>query len=133
MSKEMSKVFEAFGFPNVNISINKMQSPQRNTQIQKVKKAKTETYPELKHEVKEILEPETKVTEKPGYLKIVVKLPDVKKVSDIKIRKFSESLEIRAYFKDKMYFKVVPIIENSKIIENKFANEMLKIELAQTR
>jgi len=115
---EVERIFEAFGFPKINITIK---TEKDNSQMQ-VKKQK----------VRNVIEPETKIKEMDGYIKIIMKLPGVKKVSDIKIKKLSESIEVRAYTKDVMYFKVIPIKKETKILENKFVNELLKIVLTNS-
>ena len=129
MPLELKRMFKAV-FPNLNIKINGDDVFCGQTKTKQIKKPMEKPADKIiERSVNDIIEPETKIYENPGYVKIIAKLPGVQKVSNIKIRKFSESLEIRAYFKDKMYFKVVPIFENSKIIENKFTNEMLKLVL----
>lgn len=78
-------------------------------------------------QVKKVIEPEAKITPIPNGIKVILRLPKVKNAEDIRIRKFEESIEIRAEGKDVTYFKVIPTFKDANIIENKFVNELLKL------
>jgi len=74
-------------------------------------------------------EPETKVKRVGNRETINIKLPDVKNIDDIEIRKLQQSLEIKAFAGDKAYFKLIPIRPNSQISDKDFKDGILKIEL----
>lgn len=74
-------------------------------------------------------EPETKIKTIGNKQTIQIKLPDVKNLKDIEIKKLEQSLEIKAFSKDKTYFKLIPIPKNSEILNKEFKNNVLKIEI----
>ncbi|UCD04084.1 MAG: hypothetical protein JSW73_00330 [Candidatus Woesearchaeota archaeon] len=74
-------------------------------------------------------EPAIKVKEMPHENIIEIKVPGVKKESDIEIIQLEQSMEVRAVTKDKVYFKLIPIPENSQIIEKTLSKGVLKIRL----
>ena len=128
-SREVNKLLKGFGFPNINVTVRE----NTNTAQKRIKRKPKRAVPQFEEKprkVNKVVEPEAKVERTPSTIKIVIKTPGVKKASDIKVRKFNHSIEIRAYTKNKMYFKVIPIFKNSEIVENKFVNEMLKLVLA---
>ncbi len=79
----------------------------------------------------------SKVTEEPeaetkcvGNKQIIqIKLPEIKNFKDIEIKKLEQSIEIKAFAKDKTYFKLIPIPSNCEIVDKEFKNDTLKIEL----
>ncbi|MEM5853087.1 MAG: zinc ribbon domain-containing protein [Candidatus Aenigmatarchaeota archaeon] len=95
----------------------------------------------LKPTVEEVEEEETKkvqrITEEAetevktvGNKQIIsIKLPDVKSEEDINIKKLEQSLEVRAFGKDKAYFTLIPIQKNASITNKKFKNGVLEIEI----
>jgi HSP20 family molecular chaperone IbpA len=72
-------------------------------------------------------EPEAKVSKEGKKTIIEVKLPDVEKEEDIEVKRFEQSIEIRARAKDKLYFKLLPI--TGEIINKSFKDGVLKIEI----
>ena len=74
-------------------------------------------------------EPEAEIKRLGDTIMIEIKLPDVKSSKDIEIRKLAQSIEIKAFAKDKAYFKLIPIPENSSISNRSFENGILRIEL----
>ncbi|MCD6398786.1 MAG: zinc ribbon domain-containing protein [Candidatus Aenigmarchaeota archaeon] len=72
---------------------------------------------------------EPKIEEKNlGNKKIIeIKLPNVKS-GDIEINELEESIEIRAFAGDKLYFKVIPTSPNYSL-NKKFEKETLKLEI----
>lgn len=132
MNKQVEQMFKMFGLPGkVNVKVMRGEPggmvPVQPRTMQKKKKIKAESPPEEPKKVKEMLEPITKMTKTVDGLKTVMQLPGVKSGKDVKIRKFTESIEIRAYADQRGYFKVIPVGPNSEIIDKKFANEMLKL------
>jgi len=76
-----------------------------------------------------IEEPKIKVERIGNKQLITIKIPDVKSLEDIDIRKLEQSLEIKAFAGDKAYFKLIPIKPNIQISDKSFKNGILKIEL----
>lgn len=74
-------------------------------------------------------EPETKVERIGNRQTITIKIPDVKSLDDIDIRKLEQSLEVKAFAGDKAYFKLIPVKPNVQISDRSFKNGILKIEL----
>jgi len=74
-------------------------------------------------------EPETKIEKRGNEETITIKLPDVKNLDDIEIRKLGQSIEIKAFAGDKAYFKLVPVRPHAQISDRSFKNGILKIEV----
>ena len=91
---------------------------------------------EEKYEVEERMK-EVKVTEEAsfeiknegGKKVIIVNLPDVKSMNDIIINKLTQSIEIRAFAKEKAYFNLIPIDESERIVTKEFKDGKLRIHL----
>ncbi len=58
-----------------------------------------------------------------------VKLPDVESARDIKISRLPNSIEIKAYVKNKAYFKLFQLPPTSRITGTGFKNGVLAISL----
>ncbi len=74
-------------------------------------------------------EPKTKIERVGNRENIEIRLPDVKNIDDIEIRKLQQSLEIKAFAGDKAYFKLIPTRPNAQISDKSFKDGTLKIEL----
>lgn len=74
-------------------------------------------------------EPEINVKEMPHETLIEIELPGVKHSENIEIHQLEQSIEVRAASRDKVYFKLIPISENSQIIEKTLNKGTLKIRL----
>jgi len=74
-------------------------------------------------------EPETRIESRGNEETITIKLPDVKNLDDIEIRKLGQSIEIKAFAGDKAYFKLIPIRPNAQISDRSFKNGVLKIQV----
>ena len=74
-------------------------------------------------------EPETRIEARGNEETITIKLPDVKDLSDIEIRKLGQSIEIKAFAGDKAYFKLIPIRANAQISDRSFENGILRIQV----
>jgi HSP20 family molecular chaperone IbpA len=74
-------------------------------------------------------EPKTKIESHGNEETIIIKLPDVKNLEDIEIRKLGQSIEIKAFAGDKAYFKLIPIRPNAQISDKNFNNGILKIQV----
>lgn len=75
-------------------------------------------------------EPETRVKHLGAKQIIEIELPDVKSEKDIEVKKLEQSIEIKAFAKDKVYFKLLPIRPNAQIIDQEFKDGILRIELS---
>ena len=75
------------------------------------------------------VEPKTKERRIGKKQVIEIFLPDVKSENDINITKFEQSYEVRAYAGNKMYFKIIPSQEGSRIIKSYFNKGILRIEI----
>ena len=76
-------------------------------------------------------EPETKIEKRGNEEMITIKLPDVKNLDNIEIRKLGQSIEIKAFAGDKAYFKLIPIRPNAQISDRSFKNGVLKIQVVR--
>ncbi len=94
--------------------------------------------PEIRRrEVKETQRRMPKTTEEPeakiqniGRGKVItIDLPGVK-ADDVEVKRLEQSVEIKAYSKDKAYFKLIPVPANSSV-NREFKNGVLKIEVKQ--
>jgi hypothetical protein len=80
-------------------------------------------------EVKITEEPEAKILRKGNKVEIEVLLPDVESESEIEVKELEESIEIKAYAKNKAYFKIISKPLNKHISEKKFEKGRLTIIL----
>jgi len=82
-----------------------------------------------KWDIKEVKEPALKYNEKPNQIEVEVITPPIKKESDAHITVNKESIEVRVYDSDKktLYFKLINIPAQTKIINKKIENNHLKI------
>jgi len=74
-------------------------------------------------------EAETKVRRLSNKIVYEIALPGVKDIKNIFINKLENSIEIKAFSKDKVYFKLIPI--NLPILNYKLKDEKLLLELAE--
>lgn len=78
---------------------------------------------------KAVEEPETWMERRDKKTIYRISLPGVK-AGDITLRKFKESLELKAYAKGKVYFKLLKIPSNSKVLSGKLEKNFYVIEVA---
>lgn len=101
------------------------------------KTAKKEESIEKVHAAKPAERPTPKVTEEPvtqmvqkgRKRKIIINLEGVKSLDDIDIRRIGNSLEIKAFAGDKVYFKVLPF--EGEIVSTKFKDSTLVIDAVE--
>jgi rRNA maturation endonuclease Nob1 len=74
-------------------------------------------------------EAETKVRRLSNKIIYEISLPGVKNIKNIFVNKLENSIEIKAFSKDKVYFKLIPI--NLPILNYKLKEEKLLLELAE--
>lgn len=141
LSKEVNKIFQSIlgqePFSG-SVSITRIGGPEGSTTDVKTSGDYKKIEPQIKKKLgikkkdgklKATKEPAINVKEMPHENVIEIKLPGVKKDNDIEIIQLEQSMEVRAVTKDKIYFKLIPIPENSQIIEKTLNNGVLKIRL----
>ncbi len=78
--------------------------------------------------IKKVEEPKTEVKDLGNKKIIKISLPGVKDEKDLEIKRLSQSIEIKGFAKDKIYFTLIPIPQNCSITK-RFKNGILKIEI----
>lgn len=76
---------------------------------------------------KEIKEPRTTIKDFGNKKIVTLRLPNVNP-KDLEIRELRESIEIRAFSGDRLYFKVIPISPNYSL-SKQFNGKVLKLEI----
>ncbi len=79
--------------------------------------------------LKNVLEPEASISSTGNSLFIELKIPSVKSINDVEVTRLGESVEIRAYGKDRSYFKVLTVPDASKILKKELRDGKLFVEL----
>jgi len=72
-------------------------------------------------------EPKTEVITNKNKQIIKIKLPGVKSLEDVEVKKLEQSIEIKAFAGDKLYFKLLPIV--GSITKKEFKDETLLLEI----
>jgi hypothetical protein len=103
--------------------------PKIKEQIERKYGIKEEEEVEKIKEIKVTEEPEAKVIRKGNIIEIEINLPDVEDEKNIEVKELEESIEIKAFAKDKAYFKIIAKPLNKHIVEKKFEKGKLKIIL----
>jgi len=104
-------------------------------QIEPTKKTRRKRKPEISEEkAKELAklprqEAESKVRRLSGKVIYEIELPDVKNTKDIIINELENSIEIKAFAKDKAYFKFLPV--SLPLLNYKFSKGKLILELGE--
>jgi len=57
------------------------------------------------------------------------KLPGVKSIDDVDVRKLEQSIEVRAFTNDKAYFKLIPVKPEVQVLDKRLEDGKLKIEI----
>jgi hypothetical protein len=78
----------------------------------------------------DIEEPKTQLRKVGGKFTANILLPDIDSEKDIEIKKIGESIEIRAYTKDKTYFKILKCPQHAEILNQNFQDGKLLLEFA---
>ena len=84
----------------------------------------------FRRKFEKVEEPESEMRTSGDAIILKVQLPGVKSKSDISLRRVRDSIEIRAYVGDKMYFKLFPIPASSRIASTKLEGEEFEVEVA---
>jgi len=103
-----------------NLIIDK--TPRRNIEISEEQANKMAKLPKQ--------EAETKVRRLSNKIIYEIALPSVKDIKNVFVNKLENSIEIKAFSKDKVYFKLIPI--NLPILNYELKDEKLLLELSQT-
>ncbi len=83
----------------------------------------------FKRKFEKVEEPNSEVRTSGDALILKVQLPGVKSKGDLSLRRVRDSIEIRAYAGDKMYFKLFPIPAKSRIASTKLEGEEFEVEV----
>lgn len=74
-------------------------------------------------------EPETKVERLDDRMVLRIKVPGIRSMEDIDIRKMQESIEVRAYAEGKAYFTISSIPPDSRVLSKRLDGEELVVEI----
>lgn len=112
ITKDLKTIFlntKSLKQKNIQIAIK---NP-NNKQLIKTNK----TRPKTTHKIpKNILEPETTILEnRAGKFRVKIHLPTIISQKNIELEFFDESCELKAYAKNKMYFKIIKIPFNLQL------------------
>jgi len=77
-----------------------------------------------------IVEPKVSVKRLSDAMTYRIPLPDVKSEKDIELNRLTDSLEIRAFAKDKGYFKILNIPKNHKLVNKNLENGTLNLKFS---
>ena len=79
--------------------------------------------------LKNVEEPMADLRRAGDSLFIELKVPNVKSIKDVEITRLGESVEIRAFAKDKSYFKMVAVPDNSRVLRKELRDGKLFVEI----
>ncbi len=116
----MVEISQEGGTPRVSVKEFGDAPSTKDTQTEGVEKAKKIPKDST------VVEPEVMAK---GEKVLVVRLPGVESEDDVHIKKFHDSIEIRAFGDKKVYFAILPNIKSPKV-EHKFNNEVLTLKLS---
>ncbi|MBI5253826.1 MAG: hypothetical protein HY930_05455 [Euryarchaeota archaeon] len=83
----------------------------------------------FRRKFEKVEEPKSEVRREGSTVLLKMQLPGVKSKSDVSLRMMRDSIEIRAYAGDKMYFKLFQIPAKSRITSTKLEGEELEVEI----
>ncbi len=76
---------------------------------------------------KVVEEPEIKTYREGNQIKVEIELPGIENEENIQIKELEESIEVKAYTKDKGYFKIIPIPKGKRLIGHSFEKGKLTL------
>jgi HSP20 family molecular chaperone IbpA len=76
-------------------------------------------------------EPETRVERRGGRVIYRIRVPGVKSEEDVDVQRLKESLEVRAYAKDKAYFTLFSVPRHARIVSTKLEGDEFVIEVEE--
>lgn len=135
MEQEIGKMFKmlgAEGSPNIKIKFGTIgRQPMQREIIHEQPKPKPRKIPEkqISRKIERTEEPEAKIKKIGSTMEITIELPGVASLKDIILKRYEESLEIRAYAGKKMYFKLIPVSKNARLAEKSFNKKALVLVL----
>ena len=75
----------------------------------------------------DVLEPNTKIKRLGEKIIVDIELPGIKKIDDVQIDRIYDSSEIKAFGKDKGYFKILNIPKKYKLVKKNLNKENLEL------
>jgi len=130
---KMVKIFGGEGMPNIKIKFGTMggEHPMQKeiNPVAREPQARKIPAKQIVRKVEKTEEPEAKIKKIGSSMEIVIELPGVKSLKDIILKRYEESLEIRAYAGKKMYFKLIPVPKQAKLNEKSFNKSSLVLVL----
>lgn len=81
-------------------------------------------------EHKNLVEPKVEFSKLPGKLVVELEIPGVRSLDDVDVFELGTSVEVRAYFGDTLYFKIINVPKKSTIAAKRIDGEKLVLELA---
>lgn len=133
MEDVFNKIINDFGTLFGNIINSQM--PKLEIKVEKIPQNK-EYVPEKREEnnenntlreVSRIIDPKMIIRNKNETTIIELIMPEVESLDDIDIKEFKESIEVKAYFEDSMYFKIISIPEDKVMEDIVLENGILKL------
>lgn len=94
-----------------------------------VSEPKSEAKKVVDRVLKNVEEPDARVKSEGNSLFLELKIPSIKSINDVEITRLGESVEIRAFGKDKSYFKVLNAPASSKVLKKELRDGSLFVEL----
>jgi hypothetical protein len=79
--------------------------------------------------IKKVEEPHAEVFKGKGKITLKVMLPNIKSEKDVSLKKMQNSIEIKAYSTEKIYFKLFPVPKKSRIVSKKLQGEEFVLEI----
>ncbi len=76
-------------------------------------------------------EPPSRVESTREKMVLTVVLPGISSKTEVKVKKLSRSIEVRAYVGDKVYFKLFPIPPGSRILSKRLEGGKYIIEISR--
>lgn len=89
---------------------------------------KTNRKPEA--EPRAVVEPEAEIRKDGSELMITLKIPGVRRESDIQLIRLEESTELRARAKDKMYFKILDVPKSFVLKEKILSDDKITLKFS---
>lgn len=77
-----------------------------------------------------VIEPDVKVKRLSNEIMFKIPLPDVKSEKNVELNRLTDSLEVRAFARDKGYFKILNVPRNHKLIDKSLDNGTLNLKFA---
>ena len=79
---------------------------------------------------KKTKEAQADITRIGDRLNVIIKLPHIKKEEDISLNRYPQSIEVRAFTRNVLYYKIIQIPPSWHTIRKEFNKGILKIEVS---